>query len=213
MKTLAKEIPNLTVLKAGPVFTMEAADQSGWELVTGTTNSFINQTFFDLAGMSQREKTLFFEAAALQEVLAPFATAATAGDTIIVTDIMSTQQLRPNEALAFSAQGNFADSGSSLNYEQTIYGRVRIFNVDLDNAAGGYYITLADNQMGSLQATASDRIYCTRVVSFGTGNSNGNHGVSYARYLLRANAREEAEYQYLMRLRRSYELQQTYDED
>ena len=210
MKTLAKEIPKLYVDKAGPVFTIN--DGKGWELIVGST--YIYQTFFDLAGMSQREKTLFFEAATVQESLPPFASpTATAGDGIVVVDIMSTKQLRPNEALNYSTDANFAGSGTTLTFDQTIYGRTRVFNVDIDNAAGGYYIVLGDGQTGSLDATASDRIYCTRVVAIGSNNGDGTHGVGAARYLIRANAREEPEYEYLMRLKRSYELQQSHDED
>jgi len=34
-----------------------------------------------------------------------------------------------------------------------------------------------------------------------------------ARYILRAMAKEEADYQYIMRLKRSYDLQQRFDRD
>jgi hypothetical protein len=74
-------------------------------------------------------------------------------------------------------------------------------------------ITVSDNQLGSLLPTATDRIYCYRVVSFGPGNSDGTLLMSGARYLLRASAKEEAEFEYLMRLKRSYDLQNEPDVD
>ena len=72
-------------------------------------------------------------------------------------------------------------------------------------------ITIADNQLGSLEATASDRIYCYRVVLY--SGAVARFDVYPARYILRADAKEEPEYQYLMRLKRSYELQNQPDRD
>jgi hypothetical protein len=71
----------------------------------------------------------------------------------------------------------------------------------------------SDNQIGSLKATASDRIYSYRILYITGGTVATQVNVYYARHIIRAEAKEEAEYQYLMRLRRSYELQQSHDED
>jgi hypothetical protein len=210
MKTLAKELPALTVTKVGPVFTIDSGNYR--QPVPGVPQ-YVASTFFDLAGMSQREKTLFFEGAAMQEVLPPSTTGATAGDGLIVVDIMSTTSLTDTQVIAYSSQGNMAGSSAAITFDETLYGRVRVFNIDLDNAAGGYFILLGDNQTGSMAATASDRIYVYRAVLFEASNANGTMGTSPVRYLLRAEAKEEADFQYLMRLRRSYELQQSYDED
>ena len=213
MKTLAKEFGNLVVTKAGPVFSITSASGQ-WRQVTPGLGQFVSSTYFDLAGLSMDDKTLFFEGAAIQEVLLPSASSATAGDGAIVIDIMSVVPMTDAEVINYGANGNFAYAPSStLTFDQTVYGRVRIFNVDIDNAAGGYYITLADNQTGSLSATASDRIYCYRSVTFGIGNSDGDHAIYPSRYLLRATAKEEPEYEYLMRLKRSYELQNEPDRD
>lgn len=210
MKTLAKELPALTVTKAGPVFTIDAGNYR--QPVPGIPQ-YVASTFFDLAGMSQREKTLFFEGATIQEVLPPSTTGATAGDGIVVVDIMTSTPLSDTEVIAYSSQANMAGSSSAITFDETIYGRVRVYNIDLDNAAGGYFILLGDNQTGSMAATASDRIYVYRGVFFDANNADGTMGTSPVRYLLRAEAKEEEEFRYLMRLRRSYELQQSHDED
>ena len=210
MKTLTKELPALTVTKAGPAFTIDSGNYR--QPVPGIPQ-YVASTFFDLAGMSQREKTMFFEGAAMQEVIPPSTTGATAGDFCSIVDLMTTTPLTDTEVIAYSTQGNLAGSPAQISFDETIYGRVRIYNIDLDNAAGGYFVLLGDNQTGSMNATASDRIYVYRAVFFSAANADGTMGTSGARYLLRAEAKEEAEYQYLMRLRRSYELQQSYDED
>ena len=94
---------------------------------------------------------------------------------------------------------------------ETVYARVRVFNMDLDNLAGGYSILLSDTQTGSLEPSASDRIYCYRVVQY--NGADTRFDIFPARYILRADAKEEPEYEYLMRLKRSYELQQRFDRD
>jgi hypothetical protein len=210
MKTLAKELPALTVTKAGAVFTINAGNYR--QPVPGIPQ-YVASTFFDLAGMSQREKTLFFEGATIQETIPPSTTGATAGDGVVVVDIMTSTPLTDNQVIAYSSQGNMAGSSAAITFDETIYGRIRVYNIDLDNAAGGYFILLGDNQTGSMAATASDRIYVYRGVFFGATNADGIMGTSPVRYLLRAEAKEEEEFRYLMRLRRSYELQQSHDED
>ena len=206
MKTLAKELPALTVTKVGPAFTIDAGN---YRQPNPGIPQYVASTFFDLAGLSQREKTLFFEATAMQEVIPPSTTGATAGDFCSIVDLMTSTPLTDTQVIAYSTQANMAGSNAAITFEETVYGRIRIFNIDLDNAAGGYFITLSDTQTGSMAATASDRIYVYRAVFFSANNADGTMGTSAARYLLRAEPKEEAEFQYLMRLRRSYELAQT----
>jgi len=212
-KTLAKEFGLLRADKAGPAWTLRTdISAEGWETIV--PGSYVNRTYFDLAGISMDDKTLFFEGATLQDTLNPSNTPATAGNLTVVVDVMSTKPLTNDEALGASVFGNtIATGGANLTFDQTIYMRLRVFVVDLDTQAGGYFIPLSDNQLGSLSPTASDRIYVTRVVVFGGLNGDGVFAVWPVRYLLRANAKEEPEFEYLMRLKRSYELQQSYDED
>lgn len=137
---------------------------------------------------------------------------ATAGNIVQVADIMCTTPLTDTEAALFTLGGNFSGpTASTLTFDQTVYGRVRTFNADLDNLASSYMIVLGDNQLGSLEATASDRIYCYRVALY--VGAPTRFDVYPARYILRANAKEEPEFEYLMRLKRSYELQNQPDRD
>ena len=210
MKTLAKE-HSFVVINQNPPGVWSIDSGSNWRSLSPL--NFVSDTFFDLAGMSQREKTLFFEGVACQEFLNPSHTAGAAGDSIIVYDLMTPSSMTDAELLQYVALGNFGTSAAGLTYGETIYGRVRQYTIDLDTAAWGSFILVSDNQIGSMEATASDRIYCYRLVNVGLPTTATTIVVNSARYLLRAEAKEEAEYQYLMRLRRSYELQQSHDED
>ena len=211
MKTLTKQITSLAADKVGPVFTL-TTDTQGWEQTSPGAQTFVSRTYFDLAGLAVDDKTLFFEAAGIQESLNPSTQPAAAGNGAIVVDILSTKQLTNNEAINTIVMGNLLSSASAgLTFEETIYMRHRTFNTDLDNAAGGYTIVQVDNQLGSMMPTASDRVYVTRVVSF--GGADGLYTLYPVRYVIRATSKEEPEFQYLMRLKRSYELQQSFDRD
>ena len=213
MKTLTKEFGLLQFDKVGPLYSIDASVTNGnWRQLNPGGAQFIASTYFDLAGLSMNEKTLFFEGAAIQEILPPSITVGTAGDGVVVVDLMTTTPITDSEAFLYAIYANIVGDGSVLTFDQTIYGRVRTFNMDIDNLAGGYFITLGDNQTGSLEPTASDRIYCYRVVSAAV-TADSTIAVYGARYLLRAKAKEEPEYEYLMRLKRSYELQNEPDND
>jgi hypothetical protein len=212
VKTLAKQFDLLQVTKAGPAYAFDSGvAQSGWR-ISGTT-IFINDTYYDLAGLSMDAKTLFFEAAGMQEPypIARVGGAITAGDSAGIMDIMTTSPLTDAELTQMLIYANL--DGSQLSFEQTVYFRYRIMSFNVDNLAGGYMVTTSDNQLGSLEPTASDRIYCYRVVAMGPNNADGTYLTAAARYLLKATAKEEPEFEYLMRLKRSYDLQQRFDED
>ena len=213
-KTLAKEFGAVGGTFAGPVFTLSGQSVGNWRQLAAGSGVCIADTYFDLAGIAMDDKTLFFEGAAIQEVIPPTTTLATAGDIVNVVDLMTTKPLTDTQVFLYSLNANIIapNSSSTLTFDQTVYGRVRVFNIDIDNQAGGYYIKLGDNQTGSLEATASDRVYCYRMVAFAS-QQNATVSMNGARYLLRASAKEEPEYQYLMRLKRSYELQNEPDRD
>jgi hypothetical protein len=211
-KTLTKEFGLLKVDLAGGVYNInQNLSYSGWRPVS--TQAFIADTYFDLAGLSMDDKTLFFDGAAMQEVLPPAQTTAAAGDLVNVVDIMSSIPMTDSEVALFVTRGNMMGSGTGLTFHETIFARNRVFNTDLDNQAGGYFISLGDNQLGSLEPTASDRIYCYRYVAVALTGPVTSLEVYPARYILRARAKEEPEYEYLMRLKRSYELQNEPDRD
>jgi hypothetical protein len=211
MKTLAKEHGIFGASQTGGIWSLDDFSQ-GWR-VQAPTGVFISDTYFDLGGMTQREKTLFFDAATVQDLLAPQVTAGAAGDSMVIVDLMTTKSLTDAQAANYYVRGNFADSGAVLTFEETVYARVEQFVVDLDTAAWGSMVKVSSTQTGSLKATASDRIYSYRIIALGTPFTGTDIDVSGCRHLINANVREEPDFQYLMRLRRSFELAQNHDED
>jgi hypothetical protein len=210
MKTLAKEFGSLSVTKAGPAWSITTNETAeGWEQMTPLQPSFVNRTYFDLAGMAMDDLTLFFTGATTQNAYPPSTIPAGPGNRAYIWDIMTNKPLTNEELGLIVTRGN--TSGSGLTFDQTIYMRIRVLNTDLDNQASGAMIPIFDEQMGSLNPTASDRVYCSRMVVF--SGADGNYFTYPVRYILQANAKEEPEYEYLMRLKRSYELQNEPDRD
>jgi len=211
MKTLTKEHGILGIAQNPPgVWSIDSFSQ-GWRILN-PAGIFVSDTYFDLAGMSQREKTLFFEGATVQNMMNPTHTAGAAGDSFIEVDLMTTVPLTDTQLVNFTIYGNFAGPGA-ITFHETIYARVDQYVVDLDTAAWGSFIQVSTNQIGSLEPTASDRVYSYRLIALGAPVTASDMDFSACRHLLQAVAREEAEFQYLMRLRRSYELAQNHDED
>ena len=213
MKTLAQEHSLGLFTQDSPgVWSLAPANSTGyWEKVGDAI--FVSSTYFDLAGMSMEEKTLFFEAAGTQSVLPPAGSAAAvAGDAIVIGDLMTTSPLTPLEASQATLFGNFAPA--PLSFQETVYGRIDSWVVHLDTGTWGSYTLTNSEQIGSMMPTASDRVYSYRVVvTAAISPAETTLTVSQARHILKAVAKEEPDHEYMMRLLRSYQLQQEPDVD
>lgn len=217
MKVLTHEFGAVRLTQNPPnVFTLDTSVSGGaWRQPTAGSGFVINTGYIDLAGMSQQEKTMFFQGATVQEIQPPVVFNQAAGDNIVVVDIMSSVPLTDDEYLMVNSTGNLNQrlSFDGLTFDQTIYMRIRNYVVDVDTASWGSMVLVAENQLGSLNPTASDRIYCARTLAVGTPITADQIDLLGARYVVSTEAREEPEYEYLMRLKRSYELQQEPDRD
>lgn len=213
MKTLAKEHSLALFSQASPGnWVFGAANSTGyWEQVSPT--AFVSSTYFDLAGMSMDDKTLFFEAAGTQSSLPPSGTtAAVAGDAVIIADLMTTSPLTGAEAVNAAIFGNFPPT--ALSFQETVYGRIDSWVVHIDTGTWGSYTLTNSEQCGSMMPTASDRVYSYRVVLLpAVAPTEPSVTVSAARHILKAVAKEEPDHEYMMRLLRSYQLQQEPDVD
>jgi len=193
------------------------SSQSNWVQTNPPNGFFVSSTYFDLAGLTQREKTLFFKGATVQQIGNPSIQPASAGDLCILYDIMSSSPMTNADLASFSGNGNFSGlatgATSGLTFDQTIYARRREYVVSVDLAAWGSMQLVSDDQLGSLNPTASDRVYSYRVITVVASGTNKDITVLSSRQILSAEAREEEEFEYLMRLKKSYELQQSHDED
>jgi hypothetical protein len=217
MKQLVKQIEAMAFQYAAPLWTIS---QSGgeYELLDASANSFsaiaLNQ-YIDLAGMSQREKTLFLESLRVDLQVAPTATQAVSGDAIhfsvLVSDVPATRAsfVGPGFALSDMSMQNCA-----IQLNQT-------WMFTQDTATWSTHPTLWSSvSHGMMRSTASDRLYVsvyayatTLKIGPGATSTIDNIVIPGIRVVADVEAKEEPDYQYLMRLRRSYELAQERDVD
>jgi len=159
------------------------------------------------------EKTLFFEAAGTQSVVPPAGTvAAVAGDALVVLDLMSSSPLTPGDVINATVFGNFPPT--PLSFQETVYGRIDSWVVHIDTGTWGSYTLTNSEQIGSMMPTASDRVYSYRAVVLSpVSPTETTITIAAARHILKASAKEEPDHEYMMRLLRSYQLQQEPDVD
>jgi len=207
MKTLEKYHSFFSAQLVGDEFVIGTVS-NGWR--QWSPGQFVSETFFDLAGLTMREKTLFFNGAAVQETWQPTVSGGP-GTQLVIVDLMTTTPIDSNN-LTIDLLYAYGFPGSTLEYSQVPYYRNRFYQLDFD-FANSVAVKSSDEQAGSLAPTASDRIYSYRFILSNVVDPPSLITVYPARHLIEMEAREEPEYQYLMRLKRSYDLQQSPDVD
>jgi len=215
VKILSKQTELLTLSYNG--VTWDGSSLGNWEIDSPSANiarAYSLNNYIDLAGLSMDEKTTFIKNIKIDYSFIPTATDAIAGDKIevflYITDIpMSLTTLRPGFALDTMSAQNCALA------QQDVWGAT------VDTAAWSSSLQLLGrNAHGMMSATASDRLYYSVYVSvnskvLGAAPISTLTGITLpgTRAVVLVDAKAEQEYQYLMRLKRSYDLQQRYDED
>jgi hypothetical protein len=155
VKTLAKEHGLLSASFSGSSWSVQENGTYGnWRLLGNIT--FVSSTYFDLAGMSMEEKTLFFQGAAVQSLAPPKSTNGVPGDSAFILDdsafildLMSTSPLTDVQISNYAAFGNFAQPSSTLEFSETVYARIQIFAITQDQGPLAYMVITSDNQTGS----------------------------------------------------------------
>ena len=105
----------------------------------------------------------------------------------------------------------------NFNREHIIHGRYQVMYANTTIGGGAFsstgnatLISVTDNIFSSLEPTAADCLYCYRVVAIPNAANDGT-GIDFVylpakRVILDAFTVEEPELEYMMRLKRSYEL-------
>ena len=215
MKVLAKYHSALDLTQTAPNnYDLTAVSQVGsntqWEKISGQI--FVSMTFFDLAGLAMDDKTIFPSGITCQRGNSPLLDAAAPGDNFIMLDVLTTIPIDiTNDVLNwFNVGAGFP--GLTLNFEHVLYMRGQRWTVDVDTNSS-FPLKADEWQSGSMAPTASDRVYSYRVVLVNTGNSSTRIITPTGRHVMQVDVIEEPTFEYLMRLKRSYDLQQEPDVD
>ena len=204
--------PNTWTLTPGGASNM----QQSRILVSASTYFILAQsTYFDLAGLSKEGKTIFFQSLSAQQYGINYFEGATVGDSYLELILYSSVPYTDAELPIILAAGP-GGQGSSSNWEQIPYWRRTDAYLGLDQ--GGYQTLIhqAVTVGGSGAPTASDRIYVYRIVqgTFAAPAAGTTNSISApTTCVMVVDEKAEPEYQYLMRLKKSYDLQQSSDVD
>ncbi len=176
---------------------------------------YAQEAYFDLAGMTQQEKTLFFETVSVQNAYNPIIDGGHTGDGLIETVLLTTTPIPQDQLLLEFAIGPGLPN-SFADWSQVVYYRNRTFSQTADLAGFTSLPMTSENKMGSAYPTASDRIYIYRLLQGQVVSQSAQFtqlSTPGCQIVIGASVKEEPEFQYLYRLMRSYELQQSHDED
>jgi hypothetical protein len=172
-----------------------------WALVAGTTNSIVQRSYFDLSGYQLEHLTTFFQGVEIQEP-APVTGDDNRNDVI---EIISTEYISDAELAAtippLSGSGFMA---SSLNQEQIVYGRRRIYYLDGGTVGAQIPLLQSVSMWGTCGAGTMDKLHITRVLTTTTADSNTI--LQDCNVVLSIIISKEKDLPFLMRQKRSYEL-------
>jgi len=192
------------------------------------TNGYVQEMKLDLSGYVQDSLTVGFRRSFEQEggpdSMYWLKAYDPNTDVLIETTIVSSVPLNDDQLIAASmvSPGFIPPHSTLINYgnfnrEHIIHGRYMIMYANSTIGGGGFgssgnatLMKVTDNIFSSLEPTAADCLYCYRIVGVPSA-SNAGTGVDIVtlppkRIILDAFTVEEPELEYMMRLKRSYEL-------
>ena len=190
-------------LSAGPWFTLQSLAGSNFLYWEGS---------IDLGAFTLKDLTWVTMEKDIQEP-GNFALNFATPQRIEVIEFVSNTQFNVERLgeIADDWEANYAVPGmmeSRVNYENIIDGRWRQFSPDTTLATGSA-VTMKASSFGSCEPSASERLYTYVMVKFDSLPGDGDTlFIPPRRFLLGGVAVQEGEYEYIMRLRRSYVLQQ-----
>ena len=190
--------------------------QGGYTNLSATNTAlFYEEATIDLSGYAMERKTFYPYSSFEQRngvVLGSFSDATTIRaviDTIIVSSIpLSTDQL--SMSLLSANLPGFTHPGGvpyRLDREPLIHQNQLTYCHDstIQTTGGSSVYRIVSNANGSsLEPTAADKLYCYRIVT--SNAKDGSALVPSARVLLPGTITSEPKLEYMMRLKRSYEL-------
>jgi|TARA_R110000823_G_scaffold190477_1_gene322115 hypothetical protein len=101
--------------------------------------------------------------------------------------------------------------GTNQDFTQIIYGNLRTYVSNNTLGLPGYYQLIDSSGFGSKSPTAASKLFCYKIINLSDGSAGDTLQVPASRIGLSGRMFAEDELPYMMRLKRSYELQQLVD--
>lgn len=197
-RILAKPVSNyLGALDPG---TGELPGMNDWLFDGGI---LYTEDFFDLSGYELDDLTLVPKYIRLQDGM-PYYTEAEALD---VFDIISQEKLNVQDFILYALGGNYPGSkASTQDWSQILFCNTRFFTPQVDFTFARLVLPATAGSFGSLEPTAASKLWIYRIV-LPRGLAEGmTVQIPATRFVLSAEIVKEADLEYMMRLKRSFEL-------
>ena len=206
-RVLNKLVDCAVASKSGTAFTWIYQGE-GWDIIPaqGSTEEMLRwRGYLDLGGMEREPLTFFLQGANIADNNA--VTGLSTG--IYVIDVFSKVEITDDDLNTLTSNGYPYTPGylSSLqDMDQVLYGQIRCYYHDagwtLDNLQQMFFSSAWGEGVG----TSASRIHLTRYVF--TSGDDASLNIPESIFQCIGTAAEEADLEYIMRLRRDYELQQ-----
>jgi len=174
-------------------------------------------TTIDLSKMTMDAETLYPLGITVQDP-GLYLNDDTVNKSMVVLDLITTKEIDPSLIVNFSGMVSTGDlvgsmygmMGSSDDGTQIIFGQFRLMthNTNLTQLPATLH-TEWSKDFSSGEPTAVDKLHCYRIIQIPGTGPNSQLYVPAARFYLTATIGAEPDLEYLMRLKRSYELQQS----
>lgn len=207
-RTLVAEFPEFQVTDDRTARTVQ-----GFYQQVGT-NVYLYETSIDLSGYAMMKKTFYPYSSFEQRngaILGTFTntTGRTCNDAIIISSVpLDMTGSNPNELVSRLPGFISKDplTAGRLNRDVLIHQSQKLYAFDVTTAStvSSVYRLVNSNNASSLEPTAADKLYCYRLVFI--AGEDGTLSIPAARVLLPGTISSEPQLEYMMRLKRSYEL-------
>ena len=206
-----------TCLATKPEVDAEWSDVEGaWLPIPSLTIALYCEDSIDLSGYANQYLTFFIEGSITQEHPARTITGTNAAgmyDATVISSVPLDIDEYLQDVIYFTSPGMpklDVTAGTNVNPEHILYSRVMLSLLDSASTSDiGVTRPIDVGQLGTLEATAADKLFVYRIV-IPIGQLNNRDytsiGAPAQRIVLQGTMAEEPTIEYMMRLKRSYEL-------
>lgn len=171
-----------------------------WQVDSGT---LYVETYWDLSGYELDDLTLIPRYIRLQDGM-PYFSEATALD---VFDVVSQEKLDIPDFALYALAGDFPGSkGSTEDWSQILFCNTRFFTPQNDFTFNTLQLPATAGSFGSLEPTAVQKLWIYRIVVPRSLPEGSVLNIPASRFVMGAEIIKEDDLDYMMRLKRSFEL-------
>jgi hypothetical protein len=199
-----KRILNLPVGNYNQLSTADGfPGANGWTALNSGTLLYA-ENYFDLSGYELDDLTLVPEFLQLQDGLPYFGNGPL---SLEVYDVVSQERLDPIDFVTYALSGDYPGSpGSTEDWTQILMCNTRFMTPQTDFTFADLYLPATSGSFGSLEPTAVQKLWVYRIVNVRGVADAQTLQIPASRFVLGAEIIKEDDLEYMMRLKRSYEL-------